>query len=84
MDLIKRLQGLFRGKKSGSVPLVLIKRVKDDGEIHEYSSIEEVIADLQNDPNIPSEKIERLKSSFEELKNRTSKKIRNGEIINSS
>ena len=81
MNLIKRLFGLFRRKKSKPVPLLIIKRFADEGNIKEYNSIEEAIADLENDPNIPHDKVERLKSSYKNLKNKTSIKIRDGEII---
>ena len=81
MNLIKRLIGFFRKTKSNSIPLLLIKRFTEDENIKEFNSIEEAIADLENDPNISKEKLERLKSSFKNLKNRTSIKIRDGEII---
>jgi len=72
---------LFAKKPSASAPLLIIKKDTDDANLKEYNSIEEAIADLENDPNVPSEKIEKLKSSVKQLKNKTSIKIRNGEII---
>ncbi len=49
--------------------------------VKEYQSIEEAIADLENDPNVSRDKIEKLKLSLNNLKNTTTIKIRNGEII---
>lgn len=72
---------LFTKKRSKSAPLLIIKQDIDDANVKEYESIEEAIADLENDPNVPSDKIENLKSSLKQLKNKTSIKIRNGEII---
>ena len=72
---------LFRKKPSMAAPLLIIKQDTDDANVKEYESIEEAIADLENDPNVPSDKIEKLKSSMKNLKNKTSIKIRNGEII---
>lgn len=67
--------------KTESIPLLIIKKNADDANVKEYTSIEEAIADLENDPNVPSDKIEKLRSSLNKLKNKTSIKIRNGEII---
>lgn len=72
---------LFAKKPSVSSPLLIIKKDTDDANLKEYNSIEEAIADLENDPNVPSDKLEKLKSSVKQLKNKTSIKIRNGEII---
>jgi len=44
-------------------------------------NIEEAIKALEKDPNIPKEKIEILKQSFEKLKDKSSIKIRNGELL---
>ncbi|MDP2089832.1 MAG: hypothetical protein Q8J84_10585 [Flavobacteriaceae bacterium] len=73
--------GLFTKKHTVSAPLLILKKYTDDVNVKEYNSIEEAIADLENDPNVPSEKIEKLKSSIKMLKDKTSIKIRNGEII---
>lgn len=73
--------GLFTKKSSVSTPLLIIKKDADDVNVKEYMSIDEAIADLENDPNVSSDKIEKLKSSFKNLKNKTSIKIKNGEII---
>lgn len=67
--------------KTISTPVLIIKKEYDDSRIKEYDSIDEAIADLENDPNVSKEKIEKLKSSLKLLKNKTSITIRNGEII---
>ena len=72
---------LFTKKLSKSAPLLIIKKNADDANVKEYKSIEEAITDLENDPNVPAYKIEKLRSSFKSLKDKTSIKIRNGEII---
>jgi polyhydroxyalkanoate synthesis regulator phasin len=73
--------GFFAKKHSVSAPLLIIKKDADDVNVKEYKSIEEAIADLENDPNVPTEKIEKLRSSLKNLKYKTSIKIRNGEIL---
>ena len=72
---------LFKKKSSKSAPLLIIKKDTDDANIKEYESIEEAIADLENDPNVPSDKIEKLRLTLKNLKNKTIIKIRNGEIV---
>jgi len=81
MNNIKKLMRFFAKKQSKSVPLLIIKKDAADANIKKYESIEEAIADLENDPNVPSEKVEKLKASLKQLKNKTSIKIRNGEIL---
>ena len=88
MNAIKKLIYIFTKKpanrqigKAGSAPLIIIKKETDDANVKEYKSIEEAIADLENDPNVPSYKIKNLKISLKNLKNKTSIRIRNGEII---
>ena len=71
----------FTKGQAVSSPLLIIKKDADDVNVKEYKSIEEAIADLENDPNVPSVKIEKLKSSLKNLKNKTSIKIKNGEIV---
>jgi len=80
-NFLKRLKNLFTKKQSVSAPLLIIKKKVDDANVKEYNSIEEAIADFENDPNVSAEKIEKLKSSVRMLKDKTSIKIRNGEII---
>ncbi len=75
------MMGLFTKKHSNSMPLLIIKKDSDEVNVKEYKSIEEAIVDLENDPNVPADILERLKLSFKNLKNKTSIKIRNGEII---
>ena len=72
---------LFSKKHPDAVPLLIIKKEASDTNTKEYNSIEEAIADLESDPNVSKEKIEKLKSSLKSLKNKTSITIRNGEII---
>ena len=70
--------------KQGNAPLLIIKKDSDlsrDAGIKEYMSIDEAIADLEKDTNVSIEKIEKLKLSLKNLKNKTSIRIRNGEII---
>ena len=72
---------LFRKKPSMAAPLLIIKQDTDDANVKEYESIEEAIADLENDPNVPSDKIEKLRLTLNRLKNKALIKIRNGEIV---
>jgi hypothetical protein len=72
---------LFNKKLAKPSPLLIIKKNSDDANVKEYNSIEEAIADLENDPNASHYKIEKLRSSLNNLKHKTTIKIRNGEII---
>lgn len=72
---------IFSKKKSKSAPLLIIRKDADGSNEKKYESIEEAITDLEKDPNVPPDKIEKLKSSLKQLKNKTSIRIRNGEII---
>ena len=81
MKTIKKLIEFLTKKQSGSTPLLIIKKDADVNNIIEYKSIEEAISDLENDPNTSAEKIEKLRSSLNNLRNKSSIKIRNGEII---
>ncbi|MCK9424448.1 MAG: hypothetical protein M0Q21_00260 [Ignavibacteriaceae bacterium] len=87
MNILKKLMSLFTKKHVKSAPLLIIRknsdlfRMREDANIKEFTSIEEALADLENDPNVPSHKIEKLRSSLKKLKNKTSIKIRNGEIL---
>jgi polyhydroxyalkanoate synthesis regulator phasin len=80
-NFLKKLKNLFTKKQSVSAPLLIIKKTADDANVKEYNSIEEAITDIEKDPNVPTEKIEKLKSSVRLLKDKTCIKIRNGEII---
>lgn len=64
-----------------ALPLLIITQQADDTNVIEYGSIEEAIHDLEKDPNVSAEKIEKLRSSFKNLKNKRSIKIINGEIV---
>lgn len=81
MNIIKKILRYFLKKNSKSSPLLIIKKGADNNNIKEYNSIEEAIRDLEKDPNISREKIDKLKSSIEKLKNKSSIKIRDGEIV---
>ncbi len=72
---------LFSKKQTKSVPLLIIKMDMDDSNTKEYLSIEEAIADLENDPNVSAEKIEKIRSSLKNLKIKSTIKIKNGDII---
>ncbi len=78
---IKKLMDLLSKKHTDSAPLIIIKKNTADDNIKEYESIEEAILDLENDPNVSTEKIEKLRSSLKQLKNKTSIKIKDGEIV---
>jgi len=81
LKIIKKLSGLFQKKQSASTPVLIIRKESDDSNIKEYKSIEEAIADLENDPNVSAVKIEKLRASLKNLKNKTVIKIKNGQII---
>ena len=81
LKIIKKLCGLFTKKHSTSAPVLIIKKDTNDSNIKEYKSIEDAIADLENDPNVSAVKIEKLKVSLKNLKNKTIIKIKNGQII---
>lgn len=70
----------FKKKPKTSAPLIVIRKDSED-TIKEYNSIEEAIKDLEKDPNISVEKIEKLRSSLKQLKNKTSIKIKDGDIV---
>ena len=81
MNTLKKLIGFLTKKRSDSTPLLIIKKDSDGVNVKEYKSIEEAIDDLENDPNVPTDKIEKLKSSLKNLKYKSSIKIKNGQII---
>lgn len=72
---------LFTKKVADPLPLLIIRKNVDDANVKEYASIEEAIIDLEHDPNVSAEKIEKLRSSLKNLKNKSSIRIRNGEIV---
>lgn len=63
------------------MPILIIKKGAENSNVKEYKSIEDAINDLEKDANISREKIECLKTSLEKLKNKSSIKIKDGEII---
>jgi len=86
VNVLKRLFQLFKRKSPQqnlkSAPLLIIKKAADHDTIKEYNSIEEAIADLEKDPNVSLDKIEHLKLSVKMLKDKSSIKIKNGELLN--
>ena len=81
MKTIHKLIHFFKGKPSGPLPLLIIKKNETDANVKEYTSMEEAIADLEKDPNVSPEKIEKLRSSLNTLKNKSSIRIKDGELI---
>ena len=84
MDALKKLIGFFARKNSSmpmTMPLLIIKKEADNSNVKECISIEEAIAKLENDSNVPADKIKKLRLSLKNLKNKSSIKIKNGEII---
>ncbi|HEX7410711.1 MAG TPA: hypothetical protein VF298_01075 [Bacteroidales bacterium] len=81
MKTIKRLINFFTKKHADPLPLLIIKKNADDANVKEYTSVEEAIVDLENDPNVSADKIEKLRLSLKNLKNKSSIRIRNGEIV---
>lgn len=63
------------------MPLLIITKNTGDSNVKEYTSIEEAIADLETDPNVPAYKIEKLRSSFKEFKIKSTIRIINGELV---
>ena len=79
MRIIKFLITLFGKKESDKkAPFVIISK---EPQIIEYDNIEVAISELEKDPDIPKHKLEKMRASFEELKNKGKIKISNGEII---
>jgi len=79
MKLTNFIHKLFCKKDSYiKAPFIILNK---DSEIIEYDSIESAITELEKDSDIPEHKMEKIRSSFEELKNKGKIKIKNGEII---
>lgn len=72
--LIKRLFKRLRTEEK-SAPILIIKNAVKDSDDKEIKSLENSIAELEKNIHIPKESLEKLKSSFEILKNKTSIKI---------
>ena len=82
MKLLNRFKDIFKDNKSGtSAPLFIIQKDSNSQETKEYSSIENAIADLQNDLNIPKEKLVQLRKLPDNLKHKNSIRVRNEEIV---
>ncbi len=81
MNTIEKILNYFFKKRSKPSPLLIIKQDSTDVNVKEYKSIEEAVADLESDPNVSLDKIEKLKLSLKHLKNKTLITIRNGEIL---
>lgn len=60
--------GLFRTKRSPTVPLLIIKKTGDDAVAKEIASMEEALAALQRDPNVSHQHVETLLASLARLK----------------
>ena len=78
---MKKFMGLFKRKQSPSVPLFIIKQDADGAGVKEYKSLEEAIADLEQDPNVSKDKIAAIRSSLKSLKNKTTIKIKNRKLV---
>ncbi|RPI19875.1 MAG: hypothetical protein EHM58_00350 [Ignavibacteriae bacterium] len=80
MKIFSKLRFFFC--KSLSVrdsPIVILTKSSDTKE---FLSIDEAVKELESDPDISKEKIEKLKESIEMLKNKRRIKIKNGNLIN--
>lgn len=82
MKLWNKIKSIINEQKNlNSAPLIIIQKDSSSSEIKEYDSFEKAIADLESDITIPKEKLEQIRLSLETLKNKSSIRIRNGEII---
>lgn len=76
--MLKFLKKLF----NADVTIAPVISVNDE-EVKTYDTVVEALADLENDPNIPKEKLDKLKLTLNELKLTGKVKIKNEELINS-
>jgi hypothetical protein len=74
---LKKLFG--RRLEARKAPVMVIGT--DSNEIREYESIELAISELEKDPNVQEEKIQKLRTSIDRLRAKGVVKIQNGEII---
>ncbi|MCX6284027.1 MAG: hypothetical protein NTW31_07330 [Bacteroidetes bacterium] len=81
MKKLERFKRFFIKKQSDPLPLLIIKKNADDANVKEYNSIEEAIEDLEKDPNVSAQKIEKLRIALKNLKNKSAIRIRNGELV---
>ena len=80
MNIVKKMVDLLTKKQVLSAPILLIRKEAVDSNLKEYKLMEEAIAELENLPNVPHDKIEKLRTSLKQLKDKTLITIRNGEI----
>lgn len=74
--MLKFLKKLF----DAEVTIAPVVSVNDE-EVKTYDTVAEAIQDLENDPDIPKEKLTKLKLTLSELKLTGKVKIKNGEIF---
>mgnify|MGYP001171474794 CR=1 FL=1 len=74
--MLKFLKKLF----NADVTIAPVVSVNEE-EVKTYDTVAEAIANLENDPNIPKEKLDKLKVTLSELKLTEKVKIKNGELI---
>jgi hypothetical protein len=77
LGLLKYLRRLFGVDRKNS-PILIISKNPD---LREYANIEDAIAELESDPNTPKDKLEKIKASLAELKNKGTIRIKNGDIM---
>lgn len=75
--MLKFLKKLF----NADVTIAPVVSVNEE-EVKTYDTVAEALADLENDPNIPKEKLDKLKFTLNELKLTGKLKIKNGELVN--
>ncbi len=76
---MKFVNKFFGKKESGKkAPFVIIS---NEPPTIEYDHIEVAISELEKDPDIPKHKLEKMRTSFEQLKNKDKIRIKNGEIV---
>lgn len=83
MNLLQKLKLICKKKiNTKTAPLLIIQKEVKDTKTKEYDSIEKAIEDLEKDTNVPKDKLDKLKNSLNDLKNKNSKIIiMNGEIV---
>lgn len=81
MKFWNKIKRFFGKHEIDSAPLMIITKESEDSDVKEYTSIEDAITDLEKDPGVSAEKIDKLKASLQILKNKSTIKIRNGEIV---
>lgn len=74
--MLKFLKKLF----DAEITIAPVVSVNDE-EVKTYNTVAEAITDLENDPKIPKEKLDKLKITLSELKLTGKVTIKNGEIF---